>query len=328
MPEEQMRCQVCRSLIDSEDLFCANCGTEVPKPQVAAAVARRHRGRVATHNFTCTGCGASMSYDAAAGALRCPFCGSTKMEQGRAEERSFGPEGVVPFQVDRPQAEQILRQWLGRGFWRPGNLARTASLVDITPVYVPYWAFSAKTHTYWTADTNRTPPGARGDWFPLFGEHWGEYSNLLVGAGQALSDEETAELCPFDLDKAVPPDQVDLENVTVEQFSLPRKYARLRARRGLEEAERATCQQRYVPGRARNVHVNVLVESMAGRPVLLPVWILAYRYRDRVYRLLINGQTGRSAGTAPVSLAKLAAALAIALVGGIALLWFLGRLFS
>ncbi len=329
MAEQTTRCEVCGSLIDEDDLFCANCGTEAPKPAGATeASLPGNVSRIATHNFSCTGCGASMSYDAAARALRCPFCGCTEMEQQEAEQKVLRPQGVVPFEIGHAEAEETLRRWLGRGFWRPGNLAREAAVVDVTAVYVPYWAFSAKTHTYWTADTSRTPAGARGDWFPLFGEHRGRYDAMLVGAGQALTAEETTALCPFDLEKAVPVEQVDLENVTVEQFGLPRKYARVRARRNLQESERTICQQRYVPGKARNVHVNVRIESMVGRPVLLPVWIMAYRYRDSVYRFLINGQTGRTTGQAPVSVAKMVAAVGLAVLGGIVLLWLLGQLFS
>ena len=45
--------------------------------------------------------------------------------------------------------------------------------------------------------------------------------------------------------------------------------------------------------------------NMRGYPMLLPVWILAYQYKSKVYRVLINGQSGKIAGTAPFSYAKL-----------------------
>ena len=40
--------------------------------------------------------------------------------------------------------------------------------------------------------------------------------------------------------------------------------------------------------------------------MLLPVWISAYRYRDKVYRFLINGQTGEVSGESPKSWWKIA----------------------
>jgi hypothetical protein len=47
--------------------------------------------------------------------------------------------------------------------------------------------------------------------------------------------------------------------------------------------------------------------------VLLPIYIMAYRYKGHVYRFLVNGQTGRCTGTAPTSYLKIAAAIGIVL---------------
>lgn len=303
----QARCAVCQALLDEEDLFCPNCGAESPRRDPASAVA----SRTSTHNFVCSGCGASMSYDASAGALRCPFCGSTRLES-RPDYKVLSPERVVPFAVDRAAAAAKLRQWLGRGFWRPGDLARQAEVVSMTAVYVPYWVFAARTHSYWTADTSQTPPGARASWYPLAGEHQGEYSGLLIGASGALAAAETGALCPFDLSAGVAPQQVDLDNVIVEEFSVPRKYARPLARAAIENLESEACDAQYVPGQSRNVKVSVRVLGLTSQPVLLPVWMMAYRYRDEVFRFLVNGQTGRSTGTAPISWYKIAVAVGIA----------------
>jgi LSD1 subclass zinc finger protein len=311
MNELSNKCAVCGSLIDEEDLFCANCGTESPHARLAPSGA--DAGSLVTDNFKCRGCGAAMSYDAGAQSLRCPFCGSTDMAP-QADHKVLAPSRVVPFCLKSEEAAAAMRAWLGKGFWRPGELVQEACLVKMTPIYVPYWIFQADTHTYWTADTNQTPPSARGDWYPLSGEHQGHYAGLIIGASGALSPAETQAICPFDFAPAVPPEAVDLKNAIVEEFSRPRKYARPLACECLEGMETQACAAQYVPGQSRNVHVNVQITGMAGEPVLLPVWIMAYKFRDRLYRFLLNGQTGRATGQAPVSLKKILAAIAIAIL--------------
>ena len=315
MSELQIKCGVCQSLVDEEDLFCPNCGTEAPAAP-GDQKAATPTSRLATHNFQCSGCGASMSYDAAAGNLRCPFCGSTQLV-AQPDAHILAPDKVVPLAVDQRQAVTTLRAWLGRGFFRPSGLAGEAAVVAMRPVFVPYWVFSLNTHTYWTADSSQTPPGANASWYPLSGEHSGEYRNLLIGASAVLTPDETRELCPFDLAPGVPPDKVDLDRITVEQFTVPRKYVRPLVRRGIEQMEAEQCVARYVPGQARNVHVNVRIEAMASYPVLLPVWIMAYRYRGRVFRFLVNGQTGQSTGQAPISYWKIALLAAAVLAGAV-----------
>ena len=320
MSELLAKCEVCGSLLDEEDVFCANCGAESPCRTEAARHTEDSRAaadssRLATHNFECSGCGASMSFDARAGTLRCPFCASLDMAQQK-DTKVLAPRRVVPFRLSREEAVATMRKWLGRGFFRPSGLSQQASVVQMQPVYVPYWVFEATTHTYWTADSSRTPARADGDWFPMSGEHRGRYSNLLIGASGALTPAETAAIGPFDLSQGVPPDKLDLQNVTVEQFSVPRKYARPLARSGLEQMEAEGCAQE-VPGRSRNLHVNVRIESMSSEPALLPVWIMAYRYKERLYRFLANGQSGRSTGKAPTSWLKIltiAAAVVLAVL--------------
>jgi DNA-directed RNA polymerase subunit RPC12/RpoP len=310
MSDLLQKCEVCGALIDEEDLFCANCGAEAP---LAEQATREPGSREATHNFQCLGCGASMSYDASAETLRCPFCGSDGLDRQK-DAKVLAPSRVVPFRLSREEAEQQLRAHLGRGFWRPGDLAESARVTKMTPVYVPYWVFRAQTHTFWTADTSHTPVGARGDWYPLSGEHRGSYAGLLVGASGALTPAETAALCPFDLAGAVPPEQVDLDNATVEQFGVQRKYARPLARQGLQNLEAGAIQQKYVPGRCRNLQVNTRIENLASEPTLLPVWMMAYRYKERLFRFLVNGQTGRATGQKPTSTRKIVMAVVIGIV--------------
>ena len=115
------RCETCGALVDAEDLFCANCGTEVSgnRPEAPARVA------TAAKNFACKSCGATMNYDAAAQSLKCPFCGSVDLEEDKTQGL-LAPEFVIPFAIDRDEAERRLRGWLGSSFWHPNDLRNAA----------------------------------------------------------------------------------------------------------------------------------------------------------------------------------------------------------
>jgi hypothetical protein len=229
-------------------------------------------------------------------------------------KRVVKPDVVVPFCLDRGNVEREFRAWCGRGFWRPSDLASEARLTEITNVYIPFWVFRAKAAVYWTADSSETPFGARGDWVPVFDELEQSFEGVLVGASGGLQGGEVEAVAPFDLTAGVSPDAVDLEDITVETFATGRKYARPRARAAIREALRGQCRD-VVPGRARNVNVNVLFSDLRGRPVLLPFWVLAYRYGEDVHRFVVNGQTGQSTGTAPISWKKIAIAVGLGVVG-------------
>jgi len=319
MASTLQKCTVCGGLLDEEDLFCANCGTEAPQPE---GEQEKSHTQLATHNFACEGCGASMSYDASAQTLRCPFCGSEKLREEK-DAKVLAPERVIKFEVSQSQALDSLCNWLPGNFWRPSDLAEQAVVTGMTAVYVPYWVFGGQTFTYWTADTSQVPFGARASWYPVSGEHRGNYGGVLIGASGVLTPSETASLCPFELSTGVPPEQVDLNNVVYEQFRVQRKYARPLAQQGLENLEAQACQQ-YVAGNCRNMKVNVRVQNLSAEPVLLPVYIMAYQYRQKVYRFLVNGQTGRHSGTAPISYKKIAAVVGLVLLALLLMLLCMG----
>lgn len=55
----------------------------------------------------------------------------------------------------------------------------------------------------------------------------------------------------------------------------------------------------------RSLDVRNQFSRVTFKHVLLPVWIAAYRYDNKAYRFLINGQTGEVVGEAPWSVIKI-----------------------
>lgn len=307
-----LRCSLCRNVVDAEDLFCATCGREVELPPGATPPPARdlEQGLL---GMDCRGCGASMTYDAGARALRCAFCGSTDLERQPGTTGRERPSRRVPFAVTDAQARAAFEGWLRKGFWRPSSLQHEARLTSMVPAYVPCWSITARTSTHWAADSSVTPPGARADWCPVGGSSTGVVEGLLVVASGSLRQEEVDALVPWRLSAAVPYAREQLEGAVVEDIGLSRRAARPRAMDAIVEAERARCADE-VPGKHRNVKVNVLVTDMGSEPVLVPVFIAAYRWRERSFRFVLNGETAKAIGQAPLSVLKVALALLAAAV--------------
>ena len=83
----------------------------------------------------------------------------------------------------------------------------------------------------------------------------------------------------------------------------------------------ATCQQEFhrrqqqnvaahLPGdTCRGLRVGTAFRDVNSDLVLLPVYLLTYRYGERLFRFLINGQTGKVAGQKPWSWRRIALAV-------------------
>lgn len=58
-----------------------------------------------------------------------------------------------------------------------------------------------------------------------------------------------------------------------------------------------------------------------GLFVLLPFWIGAYTYRGKVFRFVVNGQSGQATGTRPKSPWKIGAVVAAVLLAALLLFY-------
>ena len=67
--------------------------------------------------------------------------------------------------------------------------------------------------------------------------------------------------------------------------------------------------------RVRNLQVDTAFSKLTYKYLLLPVWISSYKYKEKVYQFMVNGQTGKVSGKTPISIPKvIITVVAIALI--------------
>lgn len=302
------RCERCQCVIEAGDLRCAVCSLPL-------SAERQVVERPVVRVLRCDTCGAAVAYEVEVQAPRCAFCGSVaRVEQ--PTDPIEQPQWAVPFAVTPDQAREALRRWMGAlGFFRPADLATSASLEGLSPLWWVGWLFDARALISWAADSNA---GAhRSAWAPHAGQVPLDFTHVLVPASRGLSAEECWQLTPrFDVSRASQT-FVGPPNAVCEGFEVQRSAAR----RAIADAiERLAASQaaRFIPGTTyRNLRVAVLLESLRTLRFALPTYVLAYRYRGRLYRALVHGQDAQCVlGTAPWSIAR----IALVVGGGLALL--------
>jgi hypothetical protein len=78
-----------------------------------------------------------------------------------------------------------------------------------------------------------------------------------------------------------------------------------------------------IGGDAQRINfVNTTYDNPTFKHVLLPVWISAFRYKDKVYQFLVNARTGEVIGARPYSTVKIALAVIAAVIVGVVIWWF------
>ena len=314
MTEAAPRCERCDSRLEPGDLRCPICNLTCPetRPEDLA--------ETAVDVLRCSGCGAAMTYDVRKRAAACAFCGSV-LEVEQPDDPLEEARQLVPFTVDRERAESAFRAWLGTlGWFRPGDLVSSARLETIRPLRWVAWVFDAHATVSWAADTDRD--ARRADWAPHAGRAELDFDDVVVPATRGLTEAEAAFLIPS-YDLTWPPTRGDVvDRAEAERFDVPRSTARRRLVAAVEELARKRLREGHIPGRRiRNLATSTVLRGLEARRVALPAWVLAYRYRGRLYRTVLSGQDpAHLLGSAPYSSIRILAAVAVGVLLVLALL--------
>lgn len=289
-------CARCEAQLEEGDLRCPVCAQGVPD-----------HGRARSSGLKvlrCSECAAVVAYSAEKQNPACGFCGAV-MQVEVPVDPVEKPEARLRMTVRHEDARAALKQWLStRGFFRPSDLAAEATVDSLHRLWWAAWACDADAVVSWTADSNAQ--SRRSDWAPHAGQTALSWRSLLISASRGLTREETDELShAYDPSTA---EGVPDDDPQVEQFELQRSAARQWVLSEIERDAAARLQQGTIPGsRFRNVRASALLEGLTTRRLALPVWLLSYRYRDKVYRAVVHGQDAQLViGSSPLSWAKIA----------------------
>jgi hypothetical protein len=293
--------------------------------------------------FACGHCGASLAFDRVR-TETCPYCASPNFIERPAAVGQPDPQFVVTFVGDAEVARRALDRWLGSRTMFADSAVKRARVEDMRGIYVPAYLYSAVAHTSYNAQigehytetetytaTNsegktetRTRTVTRTEHRALAGHHVSYVTDVIVSASHGLSNDEMSRVEPFDLKQMRRFDHALVSGWIAEEFSS-----------GAQDCER-TCRneavdqignklRRFMPGDSYSDlswRTNVAWESLD--PILVPVWVLALRYREEKgpLRVVINGQTGKVVGKVPLSAWKVTLGIVtlLAVIGAIAYL--------
>lgn len=344
---KKFECDGCGALMlfdpRAHGLKCPFCGSAKGIPQDDEYIAVEHAlERVddarkrddAPKVFRCENCGAEVTYTGATVSSSCSFCGSEHVVERTGDVDRIPPESVVPFAVDFDRAKALWRVWLGRGLFRPRKLLDVATGEQLKGVYVPHWTYDARAWSRWTAEAGyhytvtvgsgqNQHTETRTRWESASGERTDSFDDILVCASKGLDDRLMDEAKPFDLDGVEPYHSEFLAGFAAEEYTLDLPAGWERARAFANDVQTGRC-SRDVPGDTqRFLRVWTQYGDVTWKHLLLPLWIASYRWKGKTFRFMVNGQTGKVVGTAPISIVKVGIAILVtaALVLGGVLLW-------
>ncbi len=274
----------------------------------------------------CKACGAESIYDALEISAVCPFCGSNQVMEA-ADQNTMAPGGVVPFKITDKKASELFRAWIGKKWFCPKLAKESAKAKSFKGVYLPYWTFDTQTVSEYRADYGKDRRVRRGerteivtDWYATSGVYQEAFDDELVCATTNQNQSMLMGIEPYNTadNKAYKPEYV--AGFAAERYAIGVKEGWEMAKSSLKNKLRSNItrkiRSKYNADRVRNLMITTRYSGITYKYLLLPVWISSYKYQDKVYQFMVNGQTGKVSGKIPISIPK----VIITVIGAIALL--------
>jgi DNA-directed RNA polymerase subunit RPC12/RpoP len=287
---------------------------------------------VIRRELICDNCGATLTLPESAITATCPFCASNKVNLRTASAEQLRPRFLVPFKIQPEEVRRRAIAWLGKGWFHPTELS-SASVVDrFSGVYLPFWTFDAAITAAWKAEVGHErqkryyDPSSKSwrtrkviEWRWEDGQVRLNIDDLMVPGSSHLSRIILERLQPFNLNQLVAyaPDYLAGLQAQAYDITLPQAWEKGKAE--MRERAKKACYDDIHSSHVRNFSMNADFADEVWRYILLPVYLAAYRFENKVYQVMANGQTAVVAGQKPVAWWKVWLAIAALLLPGLGL---------
>ncbi|MEL6221492.1 MAG: primosomal protein N' (replication factor Y) - superfamily II helicase [Cyanobacteria bacterium J06627_8] len=350
-PTQRFPCPSCSANLEfdpnTKQLVCSYCGT-------TQAIEHTTLGGPSEQNFddfwdaehtqlaalsksamevSCPGCKASIAFEPPDVAGDCPFCGTSIVAQPHTANPVITPNGVLPFQFGKKDAQQKIRQWLSKLRFAPNGLKKMAQNDRLQGVYLPFWTYDCNTTSrydgkrgtyyyvdvsYTTTDSDgktvrRTRKERRTRWRSVSGSVSFFSDDILVAATNSIAKPRMEQLKPWNLQALVPYKPSYLAGFKAQRYEANLKQGFEIAKEEGIKHDIGHAIRRDIGGDTQRIlSVQTSYYDIKFKHILLPVWIASYRFKNKQYQVIINAQTGEVLGDRPWSKVKIIGSIAAA----------------
>ena len=300
------KCEYCRSEFNLDDLNKHE--EKIKKEEKEVQKVTNEEG---LDVYTCNNCGASIVVDPNVSTTSCVYCRNTAILKDKLHGE-FNPDFVIPFKHTKEDAIAAFKK-LGKGKpLMPKAFNIKKNIKEITGIYIPFWLYDFDAAGEIDADCKRITTWRSGNY------RYTKTDTYLVTRGGNMNFEKVpvdgSKRFPNDIMNSIEPfDYNELKNFNYSYLSgfLSEKYD-MTSDQVIEEAisraKNSFIEEMRKDIRGYNTVIpttnSINLNNTKKQYVLLPVWMLNVKYKDKIHTIAMNGQTGKMVGNIPVDVKK------------------------
>ena len=238
----------------------------------------------------------------------------------------FRPSYVLPFQLERDLAVQHFQTFVKKHWFLPKDFLNTAQQERITGLYVPFWVTDVDVNAEMDALGKKVRSWTSGSYeytetreYAVARKAKVVLRGLPADGASHIDDDLMEAIEPFDYKAAKPFAMQYLSGFFAEKYdmNMSKMFPRIqqRAVQASDQLVRSSMVNYTTVSVTRS---DIRVMGTTWDYMLLPVWFMTYKYKEKTYEFALNGQTGKFAGTPPLCMQRvLLFAGLLGLIGGV-----------
>ena len=256
----------------------------------------------------CPSCGASVIGDKNTIAVCCPYCGNSNIIKARAAG-IFKPDYVIPFKLDKKAAMQALEFFQKGKPLLPSSFKTGNRIEEIQAVYVPFWLFDcdvrAKIHyratkvSSWTTGTHSY---TKTDVYNCIREGELTFEKIPADGSDRMDNTLMDTIEPFDYSDIKEFNTAYLSGFLAEKYDVDAEQNKERINQRIRNSVEQHFRRDIIGYSSVQAEASKIdLEHGKIRYALFPVWMVTTMYKDKRHTFAMNGQTGKVAGSLPIS---------------------------
>lgn len=272
----------------------------------------------------CQNCGAKVVFDSTQTAAVCPMCSSSQVNLHK-QEAGVPPDGIIPFKVDRPAAQENFKKWVKTRWFAPNQLKKAYQDGKLGGIYLPFWTFDADAQANFTGQGGRTVTRTDSEgkthtttvWTPVFGHVGCAFDDIQVCAAHNKAKDVLEQVMPYNTSGgSVPYAGAYLSGFEAQRYAIGADAGYPLAVEKMEQGLRSLAENDiYSRGyqSAQIFSLDAHYSNVRYKHVLLPAWTSSFAFGGKEYLYAINGENGLVGGQRPYSVPKIIGACLLGL---------------
>lgn len=238
--------------------------------------------------YTCSTCGAELSVSDREVSTYCAYCGQPTIVYNRVD-KTQKPKYILPFKITKDEAETAIREKFNKGLFVPSKIKNFES-ERVIGIYLPYYLYDVFYFDKLSVIVNK---------YNHFIEADCDFIQVCHECSTTVNDELAQDLEPYDLTKLEEFNPIYLSGFYADRFDVLPETLSDNIFKKCKKMFENEIKNRFHNREAHLYGSNPKYEIKRVEYAFLPVWFMTFRYKNKPYTMMVNGQTGKVVGTIP-----------------------------